>query len=262
VRNEVLGSVLQQGEGRSMVNVGSIAVPVGGLVRKTMVGRAVEGEGGEVLGEVVEKASQPEKKRKNEGDGIAKGVLWLEVGKEAGSKRVIVNKDQSTFHFIHEYQSSAEDQKWATSGLIAFVNAGESVLAVQQWVEGAGFINVIVTPMGGDKVFITCNDDEDVWQLIHGAMDFFRMLCSNFQRWTSKEFQYERGAWLRVYGIPIHAWNDAFFKLRVLSVGRFIHVDECTTDKARLDFARILESTPNIEIINQTSEFLIDGKKN
>jgi len=33
------------------------------------------------------------------------------------------------------------------------------------------------------------------------------------------------GAWLRVYGVPVHAWNDAFFKLCFMGAGRFVRVD-------------------------------------
>lgn len=40
---------------------------------------------------------------------------------------------------------------------------------------------------------------------------------------------------------------------------RFIRTDECTVDKARMDFARILISTPHLEIVNKTSEFSTDG---
>jgi hypothetical protein len=70
--------------------------------------------------------------------------------------------------------------------------------------------------------------------------------------------RYERGAWLHVYGIPVHAWNDVFFRLCVFGIGIFLYVDDCTADKTRLDFARILIASPNIEIVNKTSEFLID----
>jgi len=87
------------------------------------------------------------------------------------------------------------------------------------------------------------------------------MLFANTQKWSSKEVRYERGAWLRVYGVPVHAWNVSFFRLCVLGIGRFILADECTVNKARMDFARILVSTPQIEIVNKLAEFLIDGTK-
>jgi len=91
------------------------------------------------------------------------------------------------------------------------VVCGDSTLAVQQRVEDAGFPNVIVMPMGGDKVLITCNGGEDFWKVFHGAIDFFGLLFSNYQRWMSKEFWYERGAWSRAYGVPFMHGTMLFF---------------------------------------------------
>lgn len=88
---------------------------------------------------------------------------------------------------------------------------------------------------------------------------FFGMLFSNIHKWSATKVKYERGTWLQVYGVPIQAWNDAFFRLCVIEISRFIRADECTVDKGRLDFARILVSTPHIEIVNISSEIIIDG---
>jgi len=66
---------------------------------------------------------------------------------------------------------------------------------------------------------------------------------------------------VRAYGIPVHAWNEAFFRLCVSENGRFTHADECTVDKAHLDFARILVSTTQLEILNTSSKFVIDGRR-
>jgi len=66
---------------------------------------------------------------------------------------------------------------------------------------------------------------------------------------------------LRVYGTPVHAWNENFFRLCVTGIGRFIQADESTVSKARLDYARILVSTSQLEILNTTSKCVIDGRK-
>ncbi|KEH19396.1 DUF4283 domain protein [Medicago truncatula] len=110
-------------------------------------------------------------------------------------------------------------------------------------------------------VHLHCNGGEDIWQVFNDAVHFFGMLFDNIHKWSEQDTRYERGAWLRVYGVPIHAWNDDFFRMCVNRVGRFIHLDECTADRARLDYARILILMPQIEIVNSTPEFLIDDRK-
>jgi len=87
------------------------------------------------------------------------------------------------------------------------------------------------------------------------------MHFGDIQKWSPSEVKYERGASLRIYGVPINAWNDAFFRMYVSSFGRFLHANECTVDKARLEFARILISTTILEIVNSSVDFFIDGCK-
>ena len=67
------------------------------------------------------------------------------------------------------------------------------------------------------------------------------------------------GAWVRIYGVPIHAWNINFFKLCVLDCGRLLQVDELTLDKERLDYARVMLATSSLELINTISTVVVDG---
>lgn len=114
------------------------------------------------------------------------------------------------------------------------------MLYLQQRVENASFNNVVVTPMRSDMVFLRCMGEDDIWTIFNEAIQFFGMLFSDLHQWSFEDVRYERGAWLRVYGTPVHAWNELFFKLCVSGCGRFIRADECTVDRARLNFARIL----------------------
>jgi len=160
-----------------------------------------------------------------------------------------------------EYTSSKEDMDWAHSGIVATLALDETILSVQQRVEDAGFTNVEVTPMGGDKVFLRCRNNEDIMHVFKEAIHFFGMLFSVVHRWTMSDALYERGAWVRVYGTPIHAWNINFFKLCASKCGRFIRVGDCTSDKGRIDFPRILISTTSVEVLNKSMVMLVDGSK-
>jgi len=145
--------------------------------------------------------------------------------------------------------------------MVATIVTGDSTISIQQRVEDAWFTSVVVTPMGSDRVFLHCTRGDDIWQVFNSAIDLFSMLFSNLHNWTLKDEYYERGVWLRVYGVPTHARNEAFFKIYVLKSGRFLRADACTVDKARLDFARVLISTSCLEMVNMSSDILIDGCK-
>jgi hypothetical protein len=156
------------------------------------------------------------------------------------------------------YISKPEDRMWANGGVVARVVSGESSLSLQQRVVDAGFVNIEVIPMGSDRVLLRCSNGEDIWKVFNDAIHFFGMLFSEVHQW-SKEDTYERGAWLRIYGTPPQAWNEAFFNLCVSGCGRFIRSDDCTVDRARLDFARVLISTSFLEVINSSADVVIDG---
>jgi hypothetical protein len=128
------------------------------------------------------------------------------------------------------YNSKSEDRLCATGGMVAKVISGDYSLAIQQRVGDAGFTFVVVTSMGSDRVFLHCNDGADIWNLFNDALNFFGMLFTDIHRWIPEDQQYERGAWIRVYGTPAHAWNEDFFKICVSGCGRYICSDDCTMD--------------------------------
>ncbi|MCH83074.1 sulfate transporter, partial [Trifolium medium] len=71
---------------------------------------------------------------------------------------------------------------------------------------------------------------------------------------------FQRGAWVRLYGIPLHAWNEFFFKLCVLDCGRYMRADSCTVEKDGLDYARILIATPALEVVKSVEKLLVEGE--
>jgi hypothetical protein len=70
---------------------------------------------------------------------------------------------------------------------------------------------------------------------------------------------FQRGAWVRIYGIPLHAWNVNFFKLCVMDCGRFLCADRYTVAKDRLDYARVLIATTSLAVIKKVENVLVDG---
>ena len=119
--------------------------------------------------------------------------------------------------------------------------------------------DIIITPLGADKVFIRSSSEVSVTTILNDAKEFFAHLFTNIVRWEKNVVPFQRGAWLRLYGIPLHAWNESFFKLCLLDVGRFMRADSCTVEKERFDYARILVATSSVEIINCSEKLLIDG---
>jgi len=138
--------------------------------------------------------------------GVTHSVTVPTADRKTGQKR------NGHVRLVPRYTSVLADRMWATSGMVATVITEDSTLALQQKVEDAGFNHVVVTPMGGDRVFLHSTEGEDIWHVFNNALHFFGMLFSNIHKWSAADVKYERGAWLRVYGVPVHAWNNVFSK--------------------------------------------------
>lgn len=159
---------------------------------------------------------------------------------------------------VRNYKSCKEDIQWASKGVVASVVNGEFIPDVQNRIADAGFSDIEITPMGADRVLIRSSSDVLVHTIINDAKEFFDHFFKNIVRWEKKILPFQRGAWLRIYGVPIHAWNVSFFKLCVLDCGRYLRTDVCSVEKERFDYARVLVATPSFEILNCSEVVLID----
>ncbi|MCI30698.1 sulfate transporter, partial [Trifolium medium] len=142
---------------------------------------------------------------------------------------------------------------------VATVVNGEAVPVVQSRITDAGFHDVILIPMGADKVFVRSATGDVILAIFNNAIEFFQLVFSNWMRWDNNVQPYRRGAWVCLYGIPLQAWNVNFFKLCVFDCGRFLRADSCSVDKDRLDFARVLIATTDLDIVNRVEMVLVDG---
>jgi hypothetical protein len=142
---------------------------------------------------------------------------------------------------------------------VATVINGEAIPVVQNRIIDAGFEDLVITPMGADKVFMHRTVGGDVKSLVAGPVDFFKHVFSNWIQWDDDGRSYQRGAWVRLYGVPLSAWNVDFFNLCVFDCGRFIRADSCSAEKDRLDFARVLIATSDLAIVSRVERVLVDG---
>ena len=168
-------------------------------------------------------------------------------------------EDNTSKVFVPKYTSAASDMSWASKGMVASVLNGDVIPMLQRRIFDAGFAKLVIIPLGADKVFLRSLDDEDVGPMLSEAADFFNQIFSTPVRWNKNTGVHERGAWLRIYGVPLHAWNYDFFKLCVYDCGRLLRVDDVTVDRDRFDYARVLVSTSSLDIIKTEAHVVVNG---
>jgi len=95
--------------------------------------------------------------------------------------------------------------------MVGTVLHGESIPIIQKRVEDAGFKDIELILLGADKVFVQSLSAVSASEIVREAKQFFDLIFASMVRWDKEAMPFQRGAWLRVYGIPLHAWNEFFF---------------------------------------------------
>jgi hypothetical protein len=85
--------------------------------------------------------------------------------------------------FLRNYSSKVGDVQWAQHGLVATVINGEAIPVVQNRITDAGFRDLVITPMGADKVFVRRTEGGDAMLVVESAAEFFKLVFSNWSRW-------------------------------------------------------------------------------
>ncbi|GAU49945.1 hypothetical protein TSUD_408400 [Trifolium subterraneum] len=178
---------------------------------------------------VVKLGARKEHVVRNEGQKKGDGQSSKELVKLAEAAQ-----EKASNILLRSYQTKSDDVQWAHNGLVATVINGEAIPVVQNRITDAGFNDVVVIPMGADKVYVRSSEGADVMSIVSSAKEFFKLVFSNWVRWDKEVLPYHRGR-------------------------GFLRADNCSVDKDRLDFARVLIATPNLDIINRVERVLVNG---
>ena len=201
-----------------------------------------------------------------QGEGVAHGakpMMWertVVVEREKAIGGSAIGHDMiSKQVFVPKYSSSVNDLSWANKGVVVSVVNGEVIPVIQRRIFDVGFDKLVIIPLGADKVFLRSLDDSDVSILFSQAPEFFDNFFSRPVRWSKDVSIRERGAWVHIYGVSLHAWNNDFFKLCVMDCGHLLKIDDITLERDRFDYARILLSITSLEVINTEAQIMVDG---
>jgi hypothetical protein len=172
-----------------------------------------------------------EKRKCGENEGASVGGARV-VKERAGKGSNVVHSKQI---YVHKYMSDASDTMWASKGVVVTVLNGEAIRIMQRRIFYAGFEKIDIIPLGAYKVLVRSTKDEDVSVMFSEAPYFFGNFFSSPVKWNNDVIVCERGAWVRIYGVPLHAWKINFFKFCVFDCGCLLKADEFTFEKEHLD---------------------------
>ncbi|PNX93753.1 hypothetical protein L195_g016912 [Trifolium pratense] len=184
------------------------------------------------------------------GDNYAQAVL--KGGTRDGSggqKRVVVS-----------YEAEKEDMLRLKKAFIGVViNPGMSY-NIQNAFHTEGYFGIKVTPLGSNLTLLEGQEEGEVQALLVDAKDWLDQWFREIRPWCPADVDVDRVAWLRIFGIPLHAWNDIFFTQVTKPWGTFMNSDDATNKKLTMDVARILIRTSCQQVVDEFFDVKINGE--
>ncbi|MCH96036.1 DUF4283 domain protein, partial [Trifolium medium] len=227
--------------------------------KTTRVSRRPEGTQGDICNGQ-KSYSQAVKNNHQHGSRNQTNVEQTSVEKRWIPKKITRQEEKVEEWKGMSYTANEEDLKWAKKGFIGRVHNFDEVPLLQQKIMDVGILSIRVIPMGGDKVFINVEEEEDFHSLVKDTEEFFQHWFKEIKEWSPEAMIAERYTWIRLFGVPVHAWNRHFFAKVCITNGSLINLDSATENKRRLDVARCLVRTTAMESINKVIKVKISGR--
>lgn len=125
--------------------------------------------------------------------------------------------------------------------------------AIQDEFAMQGVFSIKATPLGANWVLLEgAKDEEDFMEFVEEAKDWLFQWFRWIRPWKPEDVDRERVAWIRCFGVPVHAWNGDFFSKLSEHVGTYLYSDDNTERKKSLDVARVLIRTKSMESLSKT----------
>jgi len=96
--------------------------------------------------------------------------------------------------YVLKYSSTDQDLSWATKGLVVSVSNGEAIPVLQRQIFYVDFDNLVIIPLGANKVLLQINDDGNVSIIFSEATEFINNFFSTSIRWNKEFLVHERGS--------------------------------------------------------------------
>jgi hypothetical protein len=105
--------------------------------------------------------------------------------------------------YLRKYRSVLDDVERASTSVVATVSNMEVILMVRHRIENVGFTDVEVIHLWADKVFIRTLAESNIVSIMDREREFFNLIFSNWAKWEENAPPVQRGAWVRLYGVPL-----------------------------------------------------------
>jgi hypothetical protein len=171
-----------------------------------------------------------------------------------------MKQDNTQKRVILSFEAAKADVSRLQKAFIGEVIQPGMSYNIQNAFHRQGYFGVKVTPLGANLTLLEGQGEGEVQALRDDAKGWMEQWFKDICPWSPKEINTSPVAWLRVYGIPPHAWNELFFSQLVKPWGEFLNSDDSTTKRITMDVARLLIRTSCQQHVDEFVDVRVNGE--
>jgi hypothetical protein len=131
---------------------------------------------------------------------------------------------------------------------------------IQNAFHSQGYFRVKVTPLGSTLALLEGQEEGEVEALLEDAKEWLEQWFKEIRPWNTQDVDMERTIWLRIFGIPAHAWNNEFFEQITRPWGSYLNADDVTSKKLTMDVARLLIRSSCQKVVDEFFDVKINDE--
>lgn len=163
---------------------------------------------------------------------------------------------ENIVYFITEKEERGRYRK-AFTGVI---KESKSTMSLKHIFHKEGLFAIRLTILGLNLCILKDLVCEEVESFVQDQKPWLEKWFNTIRQWQSEDVDAERFLWLRVRGIPCHAWSESFLTSVVKVKSTYIKCDEKTMTRSSMEEARVCIKSGWKEVINLTVKAIIDGE--
>jgi hypothetical protein len=169
-----------------------------------------------------------------------------------------VSIDQPRQEVVWEVEVEEEVLAKLGGAYVGYLSEDKKANTIQNHFRMDGYINLKICSLGYRKILLWSDTKGELKEVIESV----GWWCSLFERvvpWSPLLVSSNRATWIRVFGVPLHAWGVDLFRAVAFKFGRFIEVDDRTKKMDLCDFARVRVLTGERKIIDASMAVKVLG---
>lgn len=158
-----------------------------------------------------------------------------------------------------QFTTEKEELSRYWKAFIGVIKEPKLVVKLKHFFHEEGLLAIRLTILGLNMCILEDLVSGEVENFILDRKPWWEQWFTTIRPWQPDDVDSERLLWLRVRGIPCHAWSKNFFTMLVKSKGSYTKSDDTTLARTSIEEARVCIKSHRKEMIKFITKAFIDG---